>query len=69
MTGRGPQGGRPNQNDIGSADVLFATKTGDARPASGIPPRLVRHANVGIALAPRICLNKRVRSKETVFLG
>ena len=36
----------------------------------GILRRFMRHANVGIALARRICLNKPVRSRQdTVFLG
>jgi hypothetical protein len=36
----------------------------------GILRRFMRHANVGIALACRICLNKPVRSRrDTVFLG
>jgi hypothetical protein len=40
--------------------VLFATKIDSARPTTGIPRRFMRHANVGIALAPCICLNKRI---------
>jgi hypothetical protein len=40
--------------------VSFATKINGARPAAGIPRRFLRHANVGIALAPCICLNKPV---------
>jgi hypothetical protein len=41
-----------------------------ACPAVGIPRRFMRHANVGIALACCICLNKPVRSRQdSVFLG
>jgi hypothetical protein len=42
----------------------------EACPAGGIPLRVMRHADVGIALAPCICLNKPVCShRNPVFLG
>jgi hypothetical protein len=40
------------------------TKIDAARPKAGIPRRFMRHANVGIALACCICLNKPVRSRQ-----
>jgi hypothetical protein len=46
------------------------TKIDAACHAVGILRRFMRHANVGIALACCICLNKPVRSRQdTVFLG
>jgi hypothetical protein len=46
------------------------TKIDAAWHAVGILRRFMRYANVGIALACRICLNKPVRSRQdTVFLG
>jgi hypothetical protein len=46
------------------------TKIDAACPAAGIPSRFMRHANVGIALACCICLNKPVHSRpDIVFLG
>jgi hypothetical protein len=48
------------QINIVGMRVLFATKLNSARRAAGIPRRFLRHANVGIALAPRICLNKLI---------
>jgi hypothetical protein len=50
--------------------AVFVTEIDAACPAVGMPRRFMRHANVGIALACRICLNKPVRSRQdSVFLG
>jgi hypothetical protein len=46
------------------------TKIDAACPAAGISRRFMRHANVGIALACCICLNKPVHARpDIVFLG
>jgi hypothetical protein len=44
--------------------IVFMSKIDAARPNPGIPRRSRRHANVGIALACCICLNKPVRSRQ-----
>jgi hypothetical protein len=43
---------------------MLMTKIDASREAVGIPSRFMRHANVGIALACCICLNKPVRSRQ-----
>jgi hypothetical protein len=44
--------------------IVFMSKIDSARPNRGIPRCSMPHANVGIALACCICLNKPVRSRQ-----
>jgi hypothetical protein len=46
--------------------TVFMSKIDAARRNAGIPRCSTRHANVGIALACCICLNKPVRSRQVL---
>jgi hypothetical protein len=57
-------------DDIAGWAAAVMTRIDAACPAAGIPRRFMRHANVGIALACCICLNKPDHSRpDIVFLG